>query len=321
MRTLSRGLLVVVVAALAASAFASHVGAQPVSSGPAATLNKTEVSIGESIIVTISGFKAPNVTFSVCGNEARRGSADCNMVASKGTALRDDGTPTAVEMPVVAPPAACPCAIRVSSSLNDEVAVAPLVLIGQPIAPVVGGPNPDTPLVAVSINAHAAPHGVLGWIRANLGGTTTYDVTVTVKNLTSDTLHRVKLSGSVGRSANDPLATLDLKNPGEIGPGQSSQQTVSAKLPAPTLGTFVWRVPASGAGVTVIGTNTMRPRPVLLIVLVLALVADVCVLAMRALARRRATMVDTKSDMQSVTQSDGQADADRDEKHLVGSSI
>jgi hypothetical protein len=316
-RIIGRTLLVAVLVVLAASYAAQPSDAQPSTTVPAITITRAEVSVGDRVQLTVSGFKAQIVTISICGNEARRGSPDCNLIDSKSLELHQDGTPSVTEMVVSAPPVGCPCAVRASSSTNDEVAVAPISLIGVPVAPVIGGPDLSAPLVAVSITTRPVPRGFGAWIRSNLGGATPYEVTVTVKNLTTDTLRRVKLSGSVGRGSNDILASLDLKDPGELAPGGSASQTVTAELPAPALGTFVWRVPASGAGVTVVGTNTMRPRPMLLIVLVLALVADVCVLAMRALARRRATRAESQSETQVV----GQVDAGRDDARLVGSSI
>jgi hypothetical protein len=302
-RIIGRTLLVAVLFVLGASYLAEPSAAQPSTTVPTITITRAEVSVGDRVQLTLAGFKAQIVTISICGNEARRGSPDCDLINSKSLELHHDGTPSVTEMVVSAPPVGCPCAVRASSNTNDEVAVAPISLIGVPIAPIIGGPDLSAPLVAVSITARPVPRGFGAWIRSNLGGATPYEVTVTVKNLTTDTLRRVKLSGSVGRSSNDILANLDLKDPGELAPGGSASQTVTAKLPAPTLGTFVWRVPASGAGVTVVGTKSMRPRPVLLILLVLLFVADIALLVIRSRVHRRAAqVVEVLDDDESVPQ-------------------
>lgn len=264
------------------------VDAQSSTVGPVVTLNHTTISTGDHVVVTIAGFTSSLVTISVCGNNATRGSADCNMTASEGIKLNSDGTSTLADMPVADPPVSCPCVIRVSSQTYDEVAVAPITLLGHPVEPVVGGPSPDDPLVAVSLSASATSRGVLGWIRSSLGGSVMYRVTVTVKNLTTDTLSHVAASGSVGRSANDSGAAIALADPGEIGPGQTRQQIVSAKLSAPSIGAMKWRVVVSGAGPSVIATVSTQHRPVLLLVLLIMLVLDLGGFVLRRLVRRRA---------------------------------
>ena len=267
---------------------ATAVHAEPVAPRPTVTIDRQEAAPGEHVVLTINGFTATSVTVSVCGNEDRRGSSDCNMAASQSVDMHTDGTPSTAEIPVAAPPVGCPCLIRVSSRLNDEVAVVPFTLVGHPIEPVVAPPNPDTPLVAVSVDARATPRGVVGWARSNLGGSVPYEVTVTVKNLTKETLHHVTLFGSVGRSAEDEIATLDLDNLGELAPGQIWTQVVSAEVPAPSLSGVRWQVVASRAGPWIVATATTHHRPVLLLILAMLLVVSFSLLAIRYRMRRRA---------------------------------
>lgn len=272
---------------LVAFGLASRVDAQPSFTRPVVTLDRTDVAIGAEVALTIDGFTSPSVTIAVCGNEARRGSADCNMVASLGELLAVDGSPTVITMRAAAPPVPCPCLVRVSSRFNDEIAVAPISLIGHPVAPVVDSPGLDDPLV-VSISAQSAPRGVVEPVRFSLGGPGTYDVTVTVKNRSTVRLSHVTVAGSVGRNAGSDLATLELDDPGELDPGESWQQVVSAEVPAPTFGKFVWRVAVSGAGPTITATDTTQHRPLLLLLLAMLLVLDVSLLAIRFAMRRRA---------------------------------
>ena len=56
-------------------AFATTAHATPSTSGPAVSLDRTVVADGERVVLTIDGFDTLHVTISVCGNEARRGSA------------------------------------------------------------------------------------------------------------------------------------------------------------------------------------------------------------------------------------------------------
>jgi len=259
--------------------------AQGTSSGPVVTLDRTIIDPGQRVVLNIDGFESLNVTISVCGNEARRGSVDCNMYASEGLKLDTDGTSTVIQIPVAAPPVPCPCVIRVSNRTFDEIAIAPITLIGHPVAPVVETPGQQGAL-AVTITARNASPGLFAAARASMGGPAQYEVTVTVKNTSTAPVAAVSLAGSVGRS-NDQLATLAFDDPGLLAPGRSWQQVVTTKVPGPSFGSLKWEVAASGAGPTVTAIGTTTQRPTLLIVIVLFLVADVFLLAIRFRIRRR----------------------------------
>jgi hypothetical protein len=286
-------------------------------SGPSVTLDHTDVKPGEHVVLAMNGFTSTSVTISVCGNEDRRGSSDCNMAASQSVELRTDGTPTVAEIPVEAPPVGCPCLIRVSSRLNDEVAIASFNLIGHPIDPVVGGPSLDDPLVAVSIGAHAAPHGPLGWIRADLGGSVPYQVTVTVRNITTEPLHHVTVFGSAGRNADDQMVTLSFDNPAEILPGQTWKQIVAVKIPAPSLSKLQWQVVASRAGPWVTATTTTRHRPVLLLSLAMLLVLDLSFLLVCKRMRRRAA----REALEDADDGENELSDDEQQREFVTSSV
>ncbi|MGB8862022.1 MAG: hypothetical protein WCC60_22390 [Ilumatobacteraceae bacterium] len=265
---------------------APTVVAQPTTTGPEVTLDRSEIEPGGRVVLTIDGFTALNVTISVCGNEARRGSSDCNMFASEGLKLDTDGTSTVIQIPVAAPPEPCPCVIRVADRLSDEIAFAPITLIGHPVEPVVDRPGPAQPL-DVSISARPAAQGFVQGVRTSLGGPATYEVTVTVKNSSPAAFSKVALDGAVSRDG-DQLSGLALDDPGEIAPGRTWQQVVTAEVPGPSFGDLHWTVDVSGAGPVVTAAETTTQRPTLLILLVLFLVADVFVLLIRFVVRRRA---------------------------------
>ncbi len=289
-RALLSSAILAVVGALALMLPVSNASASSSIVSPIVTVNHPRVALGEEIRLTLDGFKAPFVSISICGNEARRGSSDCDMAASEGVHMSRDDAPTFALMPVGAPPVPCPCVVRVSSSTNDEVAVVPLVITDHPVEKVIDAANPDAPLMAVSVATRVVNDGLFGWARSNLGGSVKYQVTVSVKNLKTEPLHRVKLSGWVGRSATDQIASLALDDPGEIGPAQTWQQIVTVRVPSPTVGSFEWRVAASGAGPTVTTPVTTRHRPLLLILLLVVLIADIAYFVIRARMRRRALL-------------------------------
>lgn len=251
--------------------------------GPTISLDRSTMQPGERVLVTLEGFRGSAVTMSVCGNQARRGSADCNMTASEGLGLDRDGSPTLTELPVAAPPVSCPCLIRASTTKFDEVAITPIELIGHPVGPVVGAEARE-PLV-VSVSARRSPRGSVDALRALLGGPTTYAVTVSVSNRSTETLERVAVTGSAMRGGDD-VATLDLPDPGPIQPGQTWRRVVRTTIPAPVLGTFRWQVTASGAGSGAHAEAPTSDLPVALIVLALVFGVDIAAIAWRRIRRR-----------------------------------
>ena len=293
-RRISLG-VVVTMAALLAGVAAGTVNAHadrtdstsPITSGPAVLVDQPQAAPGERVRVSVEGFEADYVTVTICGNQARRGSSDCDLVGSKGFELLADGQLTWTELVVTAPPAPCPCVIRVSTPTSDIISVVPFTVKGHPIEEL-SGPRTDDPLVEVTVTPVVVADGALGWMRGSLGGATDYDVTVSVRNLTNDTLRRVSLAGSVGRDEFDVSTTFDLKNPGVLPGGQTSTQTVRVRVPAPAVGTFVWRVSAGGAGPTVTTLVEHRAIPWMLIVLVALLIVDVALVMTRWLTARRA---------------------------------
>lgn len=291
---LGRVVLLAVFAAWLGAVTRAH--ADSFSSGPVISLSRTNVTSGDRMMVTLEGFSAPVVTLSVCGNEARRGSGDCNMVMSKGVRIQSAINPTITPFGVSVPPVGCPCIVRASSLNGDEIAVAPITLTGHPDTPVIDPPKVDGPFLVAAVTAEPAPNGAVGWFRSNLGGPFRYRVTVTVKNLSTEPLHQPKLSGSVSRNTNENLADLNLLDPGEIGVGQTWKETVSVVVPAPSFGTLTWGIAVSGVGPTVSATSSTRQSPILLLVMAMLLVVDLTVLAMRWTIRRRVAKVSKSID-------------------------
>ena len=318
MTVLVRRLAFVVPLALLAigACLAGLAAAEGSTTGPVVSLSETTVSTGDRIMVTINGFKAHTVTISVCGNDARRGSGDCNMVKSKGVRIDPAVSPTVTKFGVSEPPYGCPCLVRVSSINGDEVAVVPITLLGHPVEPVVSPPKVDGPFVAVAIKARPAPRGSFGWTRANLGGPFRYEVTVTVRNLTTEPLNLARVSGFVSRSTNENIS-LPLTDPGEIGVGQTWKQTVSVTLPAPSFGKLVWHVTVSGAGPTVAADATTQHRPILLIVILMLLIIDIGLLLMRFAIRRRIAREATLAEASNIDGAIDTTASDDDDANLA----
>lgn len=275
--------------ALAApSSAVAQVQAQAPEKAPTVTIDRSALKPGERLIVTLSGWRSSVVTVSVCGNLAKRGSADCNMAASQAFGISVGSGSAIAQVQVAGPPTSCPCVIRASSSAQDEVALAPIELIGVPVGPLID-PVSESPLV-LDIRTRQVRGGLAKALRTALGGPTYYDVTITVRNRTSAVLASPVLWGSVGRSRTDELVAFAVPSPGELAPGATWTGTKRVRLPAPLWGTYVWRAGATG-GLSRQAEQVTRSFPYGLAVLVTILLVDLAAMAWRRRARRKARRV------------------------------
>ena len=87
------------------------------------------------------------------------------MVASEGIGLHRDGPTTQRDFVITAPSTTCPCVLRGSSPSNDEVAVAPIELIGHPVGQIVGSPSRQP--LEIAVNAEKATSGIFGAVGVN----------------------------------------------------------------------------------------------------------------------------------------------------------
>lgn len=259
----------------------------PTVSAPTAQLDRYSMRIGDRVTITVAGFTRRGVTATVCGNDGLRGSVDCNLAGAEGIEIEGNGVPDSQTMTIVEPPQPCPCIIRVASSDNSEVAFVDITLVGHPTAPPVTTERRSLEPLAVGVTAEPVDGGGLSRLRSSLGGSLEFEVTVTVSNGSNVDASGVSIAASVGRGLDDVIEVLDLPSPGVIARGQTWTQTVRAELPAPSFGTYLWRVDVSGDRPTVQATDTTSHLPGLLIVAVLVLVADLLYLAFRFIRRRR----------------------------------
>jgi hypothetical protein len=278
--------IVVLSAVLGALALSQTSGAQSVTDGPAVVTERTEVQVGERLAVTMSGFESRVVIISICGNESLRGSVDCDNLASQAREINNDGTPTLGSLIVTAPPAPCPCVIRVSSDDNIEVAVTPVTLVGHPVAEVVEPSEFVQPLEA-EIDAVRVEGGIADRIRASLGGPLRYEVTVTVRNTATYVVDDVTATAQFTREQYSDDRAIAIDNPGSLGGGDTWTQVVDVEVPALTTGEVLWQVEASGTGTPVVATDTTSHQPVALYAVAVFLFIDVVVLLWRFVRRRR----------------------------------
>jgi hypothetical protein len=208
------------------------------------------------------------------------------MRASQSREINEDDTPTRAEMPVSAPPAPCPCIIRVSSQDNQEIAVAPVVLIGHPVAEIVE-PSEFVQPLNVDIDAATTPDGFGDGIRSSLGGPTEYEVTVRIQNVANYEVDGLRTTARYNRLRYDDVDSIELDGPDALAPGETWEQIIGVELPSLTLGDTEWRVDVSGTGPPVNAVDTTSQQPVLLVVVGILLLLDIAILVVRFAMRRR----------------------------------
>lgn len=281
MRSACRGAVLAGLVALGALLATSSAGGQEVD-GPTLAVSPGSVAAGDDMVVTISGFRAANVTVSVCGNAAARGSVDCDLVGSEGIALRNAVTTRGLQ--VHAPPVPCPCVVRAASRTQDEVAIATLDLLGHPVAEVVR--SDASSLLDVIVDVRRASGGAWPRLRSSLGGPTSYALDVTVRNRSGLELDGVALSATATRGG-DQVAGVELPAIRTLAPGGRWEHRAELQVPAPVVGDLRFEVVATGAGRAVAASGDERAVPVLLLLLVSVLVVDVGLLVRLRITRWR----------------------------------
>lgn len=251
---------------------------------------------GERITVRVSGFDTEVVTVTVCGNEARRGSSDCNLPGSKAIGTAGNPAPVESDLIVVLPPTTCPCVLRATSRDGTQVAVTPIGILGHPLGPVQGQP-PVSDVVELDVSAEPVDGTTLDRIRRALGGPATYELTVEVTNTSGVTLRNLVLSGSVSTDGDEPTL-IAIPKPEAIGPGDTYEVVVEHRLGALQIGETEWTATVGGAGDSVSASTTTSYDPRLLIVAILLIAFLLLLIPLRHIvARHREQVPDVEDEV------------------------
>jgi len=177
------------------------------SANASVTLSTQQVAPGDLLVVHLSGWPDGAVTMSTCGNDARRGSADCDLIGSQAIRTDIDNGPT-YEFRVTTPPTPCPCVVRVADTAERSVRTVPVVIDGVLTAPTVGDAAPSSRTLVVSAHLDD-PRGLAGKASSAFAGSSRRRLIVRVRNAGSQALDDVTVSGVIGRdrSSGAPVAT------------------------------------------------------------------------------------------------------------------
>ncbi len=269
----------------------------PTFSAPTVDLDRTEVREGDSVRVTIAGFSSISVTTTICGNQGLRGSSDCYVAGAESVETNRNNV-SDISFIINNPPVPCPCVIRVASPNNDEVAIADIQVLGHPIAELEAGSVFVQPLSAELV-AEPRAAGPVTWVKSSLGGATTYDVRLTIRNRSQRPVERVAVDGEVGRGGDDVRSQIDFPQPGLIEANGTWEQVIQVDLPAPVYGNAAWRVSIASENPTIAVTETTSHLPGLFLLAIALLVADLIFILVRMVNRRRRRARDARAESDS----------------------
>jgi hypothetical protein len=272
-RAVVGGLLAMVVSASSAGA----------ADGPTVIPAAPAASPGQRVLVDVVGWEqGTSVTVVVCGNEARRGSQDCDLRHGQSVELYSTDSKK-VLLTVSLPPAPCPCVLRAYDVHSNVVITVPFEVRGAPTAPVVDGSAAAPRFLAVTARLHEVGASFPDRLRKVLGGPVERRLVVEVRNTSGGPLAGVTLSAALGRSAGHGGA-LEAPVPFDLAAGERREVTVDLRIGAPSHGRYVVSGTAFAGGTAVPFSASTRSTPLGLYVLFLIVVVDLAVLA--ALARR-----------------------------------
>lgn len=213
--------------------------------GPAARAEPTARVEG---VVTVAGARStirleglPHGVYvaTVCGNQARRGSADCDLAGARGIEVPASGAASVVMAPD--PPVACPCVVRLEAAGGGGVVSVPIDLPGRPPRPdgtALGDPMVDAARRQVSVRASVEDdRGGLARVLGAFGGPAERTLVVRLRNLSGSPLEGVGVSASVGRSSS-PGRPIPPAVVGDLAPGQEAELRLPFTVDAPSGGRY-----------------------------------------------------------------------------------
>jgi hypothetical protein len=242
----------------------------PVPPGPQIVVEPAEVAVGDLVKVTTSAWPSGGYAVAeVCGNAGKGGSADCARSTGVGQPISADLT-AVFALPIVAPPVACPCVVRVTST-SFAAAIAPLAFAEDP-----GGPASTATTVSRRLEVVGA-EVVGGTWHSWWGDRQTRVLEVTLCNAGTAPVTDAPISVAVGKS-DDPTGYVAPPQLGTIAPGATTVVRVPFDLEPLAFGTSTVRFEVLGLDAPVVASVQTSTMPWLAVVvpvvlLVLALVA------------------------------------------------
>lgn len=240
-------------AVLAAFASSTRADAQPAGTPGTSTPTGTLVTTGRLVldsmatstgpvrVVKLEGWPAGPVTISICGNEARRATEDCDLSSAFAAVVPETGNVTAI-LPTAHPPIGCPCIVQVATKESSLVRSVPIELPGVPVLRPEERPKPIGAIPAAQLDVVAAlepdEDATLGdRALALFGGPVHHTLVLTLHNTGTTPMRNLTVIAAAGSSPTSG-ASLALPAVGALAPGEQRALRTAVTVPAPAVGTW-----------------------------------------------------------------------------------
>lgn len=254
---------------------------------PTVGLSPSVAAVGDAVTVSLQGWPTGPTLVELCGNEARRGSVDCDVVGAGATTVAADGHGR-IQLVLGTPPAPCPCVVRVSSRVEALARTAPIDVPGLPAGaagievPATGAPVRAVEVEELRVVDDAEP-------AALFGAAATRRLELRIRN-TGDVAVTPRLSVSVGDG--DAPRAVEVPAVPEIPPGEAAAVRATFHLPALTFGreTVTGRIDGVDQPVRFVTSTATTPWGLLIagaLAAYLLLLRLVVAVVLRVRARRR----------------------------------
>jgi len=253
---------------------------------------------GDVVIVTLDGWNEVT-TVAVCGNEARRGAVDCDLIGSIGITASEH-QPENRDLIVSVPPTTCPCVLRAATPGEQTVRTVPFTVVGVDTGPVVGADRASGASLRVSAEIVGRSVSVLDALRSGLGGSTRRTLVLTLTNTGTAPIAGLTATAAVGRDTQGG-APLQLPAFEALNPGETRPYNIDVTLSPPSFGSYAVFGTIYAQGTAVSFSSTATTTPWLLVVLVSGLLFDLVAMAILRLGRRRTALRSTQGEPQTTS--------------------
>jgi hypothetical protein len=251
---------------------------------PVLTVTPPAPSLGEEVTVLGRSFPpSSRLVVELCGNRARRGSADCDQ-GTAVNAVAGAGGEFAQRMTIGTPPTPCPCVLR-ATTVDHPVSVAlPLSPAGLPTDLNAEEVFPDVVRSARIVEARVTDAGS-SW-HAWFGVSPERVLHLTIENTGNVAIHDPPVTISAGKGS-EPTGVVEPPELGTIEPGEVRTYVVPFELGTLAFGEYTIAGRLIGFGEPVAFAATTTSYPWLLILIPLVIVVQWLLLRLRNRLRRR----------------------------------
>lgn len=266
--------------ALATTALVVPSGPAAGQSGVSASTDRGTARSGEEIVVDGTGWPADSrVQVSICGNQARALSADCDLPSSR-TIVTDPEGSFALTLDVEVPPSPCPCVVFVSGQNTASTVRFPIEVLDAPSAPT------TTPEITPARDFAVLRSTLTGsgpWT-AWFGAAPTRTLELTVEN-TGTIAAAPNLSATWG-TGSTPTHVLETPTLEPIEPGETAQYKIPVRFDALSFGSINVAGSVSGSSGPISFTTSTSTYPWALLALA-AIAVQLVLLSIRNRVRSR----------------------------------